>query len=936
MSVALVAAMILVPLGASAQIEPQPHREEVDRQAAETAPEPVLTRAPEVSAYFEPEYPEELREEGLEGEVVLLLTISAEGSVTAVEVVESPDERLSARAMEAAWKLEFVPAEIGHVPAAVQIEFGYVFALDLREQEEQEAEKERGVEAEGGPEDGHPMDGSAPGEEAEQGNGEHASGPNGPGAGEEAGQGEGGHAPDTAVPEPQVTLSGRALVRGLRDPIDGALVISGDQAATTDEDGYFELRLPPGRSHPVEVRAPGFHSFETEERIEEGERSEVVYYVQRQGGSPYETVVRARRPRKEVSRIVLSREETRKVPGTFGDPLRVLENLPGTARAPFIGGQLLVRGSRPEDTGVLFDGVMIPQLYHFGGLTSVVNAEFIDEMNFLPGGFGSEFGRANGGIVDVSSRRLVGQRARGSVKIDLMDTSLFYRTPIGDSLAVGVAVRRSYVDVFLPVFMDTFMSGGGQAGRVTLAPVYSDYQLKLDWSPSRDHDLDLFLFGSRDTLKLLASGSLQVDAFDFDMRLDFHRIMAGHRWRIAPDLVLHTRPFLGMTRQGAGGNQEGADLSAEMDMQLVEMGLRQGLTWRRSDALALRAGLDFYGLRGRGELDVPVPIDLLAFPSPMQPVPENQDFDAEDWAGAFGLWTEAVAEWSRLQVVPGLRLEIYRLPEATRPVLEPRLSARYGLLDGTTLKAAAGLYHKPPTIIEANPIVGNPGLRPESATHLVAGIEHDVTSVIDVDVQLFFNRFTDLVVGGSPEVEDGEASGEIFVNGGDGRAYGAELLLRHKITPRAFGWLAYTLMRSERRSDPEDDYVLTGYDQTHILTLVGSYRLGRGFEIGARFRLASGNPYTPVIGSFHDLDTDRWSPVYGSTRSDRLPLFHQLDLRLEYTKTFDTFTIAAFLDLLNTYNQDNVESYQYDYRYRNRVDFNGLPLFPVLGVRGDW
>ncbi len=918
---------------AVAQIEPQPHRDDAEHEATRQAErvEPVLTRMPELLVYADPEYTLAMREEGLEGEVVLLLTISAKGLVTDVEVIDSPDPLLSAAAKEAALGLEFQPAEIDHEPAPVQIEFGYVFSLDvglprdsldedgLAEDEEREPPPASDLEGPRGEDEPHAL-----GEDSREATIEERleEGP-----------------PD--IPEAKklpVTLTGRALVRGRRDPIEGAMVVSGDEVATTDSDGYFELRLRPEKSHVVSVRASGFHHFETNERIEPGERHEVVYYVQPSGQSPYETVVRATRPRKEVSRIVLSRDEAQRVPGTFGDPLRVIENLPGMARSSFIGGQLLVRGSRPEDSGVYFDGVGIPILYHFGGLTSVVNAEFIEDIDFMPGGFGAEYGRASAGIVDVTPRRLIGKPARGAAKIDIMDTSLFYRRPIGQDMAVGLALRRSYVDLFLPFFLSVTTPDTGDLGRLTVVPVYTDYQVKVDWTPSLDHELDLFVFGSRDTLELVTGGSDQMHGLGLDAKLSFHRVMISHQWRINPDLALRTRLFGGLTLQGAGFEETSGTLAIDLDLDLLEAGLRQDLSWWAHPMLTLRTGLDLYGLHGFSEIDAPIPSDMLSFPSPMQPQAENQVFDVSDGAEAVALWAETILEPSpRLQIVPGLRLDVYRLPEATWPVLEPRLSSRFGLLANTTLKAAAGIYHKAPTIIEANPVIGNPAIRPERARHLVLGVEQVLTDVIDLDVQLFHNKHTDLVVSsGEMTVEEGLAEMETFTNRGEGQAYGAELLIRHKITPRAFGWLAYTLMRSERRSSPDRDYVPASHDQTHILTLVGSYRLGRGFEVGARFRLVSGNPYTPVIDSTHDLDTDNWRPVHGPTRSARMPTFHQLDLRAEYTRTFDTFTLSAFLDLLNTYNQANVEGFQYDYRYRNKVRFNGLPLMPVLGARGQW
>ena len=48
-----------------------------------------------------------------------------------------------------------------------------------------------------------------------------------------------------------------------------------------------------------------------------------------------EAVVRGRRPRRELTVTTVSRDEVRRIPGSFGDALRSIQNLPGVARAPF-------------------------------------------------------------------------------------------------------------------------------------------------------------------------------------------------------------------------------------------------------------------------------------------------------------------------------------------------------------------------------------------------------------------------------------------------------------------------------------------------------------------------------------------------------------------------------------------------------------------------
>jgi hypothetical protein len=163
--------------------------------------------------------------------------------------------------------------------------------------------------------------------------------------------------------------------------------------------------------------------------------------------------------------------------------------------------------------------------------------------------------------------------------------------------------------------------------------------------------------------------------------------------------------------------------------------------------------------------------------------------------------------------------------------------------------------------------------------------------------------------------------------------YGLELLLRHNDNGRFFGWISYTLMHSSRVDHPGERERLFDYDQTHILTVVASLVLGRGWEAGVRFRLVSGNPSTPVIGSTYDADSDIYWPIYGRTNSERLPLFHQLDVRIDKNWQFKYLAFAVYVDVQNVYNHDNVEGFMYSYDYSEKRYFNGLPILPSLGMK---
>ena len=120
-----------------------------------------------------------------------------------------------------------------------------------------------------------------------------------------------------------------------------------------------------------------------------------------------------------------------------------------------------------------------------------------------------------------------------------------------------------------------------------------------------------------------------------------------------------------------------------------------------------------------------------------------------------------------------------------------------------------------------------------------------------------------------------------------------------------------------------------------MLSLAASQGLGRGWSVGARFRLVSGNPVTPITGSTYDARTGVYLPIYGATNSKRDPLFNQLDARVEKQWNVGPAKVAAYLDVQNVYMAENPEGYRYSFDYSKREAVGGLSLFPNLGLRGE-
>jgi hypothetical protein len=470
---------------------------------------------------------------------------------------------------------------------------------------------------------------------------------------------------------------------------------------------------------------------------------------------------------------------------------------------------------------------------------------------------------------------------------------------------------------------------------VTTAPVYYDYQAMLEHDVTSNTTARLFFLGSDDRLKLLLeSPDARDPAFGGDAAL--HQGF----WRVQGRI--DSRPTQNLrwtTTMSFGHDQQHTNVgSLNLDVGILNIEGRSDVRWKLAPFATAIAGVDVqyndvdasYRLPGTSFED-----DRDTGPIFGKPLVEAR--------GKARLTRPAGYAMLELTPLPGLKL----LPgvrgdydEGTQKwTADPRIGVRYDLHRGyprTTLKGGAGIFHQPPEPYESIEPFGNDGVKSESARHYSLGIEQELSRPLELSLEGFYKDLRDIVV--SAPSADATANGLTYENLGSGRTYGSELLLRYKPGNggRFFGWLAYTLSRSERRDADDQAYYRYEYDQTHIVTALGSYKLGRGWQLGGRFRYVTGSPYTPELGGTMDYDAGTYAPVTSLARnSKRLPAFHQLDVRIDKTWKFRSWALSAYLDVQNAYNHQNTESIGYNFDYSQTSRTKGLPLLPIIGLRGE-
>jgi TonB family protein len=735
--------------------------------------------------------------------------------------------------------------------------------------------------------------------------------------------------PAPREPELDAEIEGLVITRGTRAAVAGAAVVAIDPetgrqyAAVTDARGTFVLPVLSGRTLELRIAAAEHERFVQRERLEPHQQLRVKYLLDRKSYGQYESFVRAETDRTEVSRTTLSGPEITRVPGTFGDPFRVIGMLPGVTNVAGLLPLPVVRGSSPGDTGILLDGIRLPLLFHLLAGPSVVHPEIIDHIDFYPGGFPVTYGGYTGGIVDGVTRAGRPDERRIDIDLNLTQTGVLVREPLSALHATAtVAGRIGYPGIILSLL----------APNVSLS--YWDYQARfdVDLGSSRNR-LTLFFFGANDELDRRAS---TADPLTPAVRFTFHRfdLRYTHGTTDANEMA---RVVFGYDDSFIGG---------VTNSQVVgDTGLGNGVYSINPQArihrlvnrwLALDAGVSSY------DHSVSNPPAATNPPTSTNAMNAAMLFNPNGFYSESGAYLQAVlTPQPRLRIIPGVRADVYdeRLDAGggvTQWSVDPRLLARYHLSDAgqgnVWLKGVVGRYHQPPRLFLPLPGLDTSSLQLGllASTQYSVGAEATFGKVAEIDVNTYYNDMNpilfDLTVNPTaadvqqpqPTFQPGTIppvlstqSNRVFANlytPRVGRSYGLEVLVRRREAERLFGWISYTLSRSQRES--AQGWQLFDFDRLHVLNLVAGLRLPRNWEFGTRVLFQTGTPLTTGF----------------QTNGARADSQFRVDMRLDKRAVWNRWLLDFYVDIINT--TVSAES-------GGLVGGNAFRyLVPTIGVRG--
>ena len=704
------------------------------------------------------------------------------------------------------------------------------------------------------------------------------------------------------------TLEGRVRLRGDGEPAVGARVVGPDGVEVfTDEAGRFRLIVP---EPPFTLQA----SLDGNVVSAPVDALEPLTLWIAPGTGETEIVVEARRQGPHVAAQVLDRERVEKTPGTHDDPIRLLQALPGVAQTAEYSpsaGDLSLRGAEPGESRVYLDGVPIPYLYHFQQYASVIHTRLLDEVAVYPSTPGAAYGDSVGGVVAVSTRAPQGTVVHGGFNVNSIMLGGYVQAPLGDrkegeqsAHALSASGRRSYLD-FVESSNDQY----------TVWPAFWDYLGRYDRRPAPGLHQSALLIGAGDSYGRYAGDTAKLDPVeqadnpDFRFERAYHGLILTDQRRSADNSLTQTA---GLVYDRADGSLGPATEARS------ELGLFVRSEWRHlfSEALSLGVGGDGSLRQIQREAEAADRAwTELRRESPLLSRGLSVDEGLRPKNGA--LWAEPRLHIGDLVVQPGLRLEGWSLPGAF--AAQPRLTLRYELAEDLRLRGAIGQYAQAPTPENLSAATGDPSLPLTRSQSAALGLDAAVAGRLEFGLDGYARRIQDGL-----DADPWQAPAVA-----DGAAYGLELTSRYRLRERFFAYLSGVVARSTRGDHPGT------YDQPYAISAVASWDLNDHWNVGARYRYAAGQPFTPTLDALYDGDSDTYLPIEGERNSARLPDYQKVDLHVDRDLLFRRWRVNLYAEAWYVPAANNYLYTVYSYDYSESAQVVGPAFVPLLGLRAE-
>lgn len=666
----------------------------------------------------------------------------------------------------------------------------------------------------------------------------------------------------------------------------------------------------------------------------------------------------------QMSTITIPLRQIQTVPALMGevDVLKVLQLLPGVQSGSEGTSGLYVRGGGPDQNLILLDGVPIYNSSHLFGFFSVFNADAINNVELIKGGFPARYGGRLSSVIDISMKEGNSKEFKGTATIGLISSKITLEGPIKDeNTTFLVSARRTYIDILARPIIKAASDG-------TIVSGYYFYDLNAKINHKFSNKDRLFVsgfFGQDKAYSRYKDFYYDVDEkyeFKDEFGLDWGNTIAAIRW----NHLFTPKLFSNLT---VTYSKYKFNIFEDSETKITNP------TGVRFDNYAIKYASGINDFAVKMDMDyLPNPNHYIRFgvstirhtfnPGVLSYKSSEVDTVAgsfETGAYEFGLYMEDDFRISNsLKVNAGLHFSGFSVENEFYTSFQPRVSVRYLFNNGIALKASYAVMAQYIHLL-TNSGIGLPTdlwvpstgrIKPQASFQYALGFAKTFNRTYEVSIEGYYKEMDNLI-----EYKDGASFTSINkdwqdkVEAGNGRSYGAEVFAQKKFGDLT-GWIGYTLSWTDRQFDNINfgERYPYRYDRRHDVSITSVYKLNDHIQFAGTWVYGTGNavslPTKTYLKNNESINDDFYGyygnsiQYYEGRNGFRMSAYHRLDLSTTWTKVKKNGIRKFTIGFYNLYNRKNPFFLEigYDYRTDSKkfIQYSLIPILPYVSYRFDF
>lgn len=774
--------------------------------------------------------------------------------------------------------------------------------------------------------------------------------------------------PFLAFSQEKATLSGYAEDSENGERLIGAsiYIVELELGTTTNAYGFYSITIPKG-TYKINYSYVGFN---TESKTVELQENTSLNVKLGTFNELQTVVVSAEKAEKvqektQMSTVKIDMDKVNSLPALMGekDLIKTIQLLPGVQSGTEGASGLYVRGGGPDQNLILLDGVPVYNASHLFGFFSVFNADAINSVELVKGGFPARYGGRLSSVLDIRMREGNMNKFQAEGSVGVISSKLSIQGPIKKGkTSFIVSGRRTYLDILARPLIR--QAAKAQGSDVVAGYYFYDLNGKINHKFSDRSRLFFSSYMGNDKFYFDVTEDYTLDEKEYEFKvngdLKWGNRIAALRWNYMINPKLFSNTTLTYSRYNFGTSSTFSDTYYDADNNRKEnkffFGFNSGI-----DDWTIKTDFDY----------LPSPNHYVRFgvgdiyhtftPGVQQLKIEGEGFNQDSTVNSQKVFAHEAYAYieddfkvgNRLKIHPGLHFTVFNVENTSYTSLQPRIAARYLISKKASIKASyaqmAQFLH-----LLSNPSIGLPTdlwvpatrkVLPENSHQWALGYAQTLFDELELTLEGYYKTMDNLIeYGDGTSFYGSDQDWENKVESGRGWSYGGEFLLEKK-TGKFSGWVGYTLSWTQRQFE-EINFgkpFYYRYDRRHDIGLALTYKKSEHVDFGLVWVYGTGNAFTLGLERYRSYDyqggniwLDNWNEVehIDSRNNFRAPAYHRLDLGVNIHKERKWGISTWSIGLYNAYSRQNPFYIFWGYEDQFRGDservLKQISIFPVI------